>query len=91
MDLKDYTNKEEIKKLFDLYEETLYEHSEKNKELVRQIIETEEALCETFTSEQKELFEKLSTLRLKNESETDKNIFVFTYCLATKLILQSIG
>lgn len=90
MEIKDLTNKKELAKLYELYEEELYQNTDKNTELARRAIKEEEKFFETLTSEQKKEFNRLCELKTLNGAETDKNIFIYTFCLAVRLILESI-
>lgn len=90
MKIKDLTNKKELTKLYELYEEELYQNTEINTELTRKTIKEEEKFFETLTNEQKNEFNRLCELKTLNGAETDKNIFVYTFCLAARLIFESI-
>ena len=90
MEIKDYTNKEKIQQLFELYEEDIYDNTDRNYELLRQILKKEEKFTETLTEEQQVEFRKINEIKNKNIGETDKNIFIYAFTLAVRLIIESI-
>lgn len=83
-------NNEKLEELFELYEEQIYENTETNRELSRKIVKAEEQFYEKLTEEQIKDFEQLYELKQLNYDETDKNIFIFAFKLATNIILEAI-
>lgn len=90
MKIKDYTNKEKLQQLFELYEEEMYANTETNTKLLKQIIEAEEKFGEKLTEKQQEEFEKINEIKNEYVGETDKNIFIYAFTLAVRLIIESI-
>ena len=90
MEIKDYTNKDKLQQLFELYEEDMYTNIEKDSKLLRQIIELEENFTDTLTKEQQVEFEKISEIKNKYMGKTDKDIFIYAFTLAVRLIIESI-
>lgn len=86
----DFNSKESIKELFEMQQDKLYENTEKNKEIAKQIIKAEDEFYESLTEEEKLKFEKLNDLKLRDREETDCNIFVYAFILASRLIIESI-
>lgn len=84
-----YGTKETIEKLFNFYEDELYEDTEENKAYLDRIIKIEKPFYESMTDEQKKKFEKIIELHSLNGAVKDKNIFVFAFRLAINLILES--
>ena len=84
-----YCTKETIEKLFNFYEDELYEDTNENKIYLDKIIKIEKPFYESMTAEQKKQFEKIIELHSLNGAVTDKNIFVFAFRLAINLILES--
>lgn len=82
-----YCTKKTIEKLFNFYEDELYEDTNENKDYLDQIIKIEKPFYETMTDEQKKQFEKIIELHSLNGAVKDKNIFAFR--LAINLILES--
>ena len=91
MELKNLENKQEIVKLFYLYGEDLYENTEKNDKLLQKILKKEERLFDSLTEEQKEQFNEINDLRAKDFEESDKNISVFAFTLAVRLIMECLN
>lgn len=83
-------NNEKLEELFELYEEQIYENTETNRKLSRKIVKAEEQFYEKLTEEQIKDFEQLYELKQLNYDETDKNIFIFAFKLATNIILEAI-
>ena len=84
-----YCTKKTIEKLFNFYEDELYEDTNENKDYLDQIIKIEKPFYESMTDEQKKQFEKIIELHSLNGAVKDKNIFVFAFRLAINLILES--
>ena len=84
MDTKQLKNSKQLKQMFELYKDELYEKAEINKELTREVF------FEKLTEEQKEEFEQLMRIKNKVEDETSRSIFIFTYKLAVRLFIESI-
>lgn len=84
-----YCTKKTIEKLFNFYEDELYEDTNENKYYLDQIIKIEKNFYESMTDKQKEQFEKIIELHSLNGAIKDKNIFVFAFRLAINLILES--
>lgn len=84
-----YCTKKTIEKLFNFYEDELYEDTNENKDYLDQIIKIEKPFYESMTAEQKKQFEEIIELHSLNGAITDKNIFVFAFRLAINLILES--
>lgn len=84
-----YNTKETIEKLFNFYEDELYEDTNENKVYLDKIIKIEKLFYESMTDKQKKQFEEIIELHSLNGAVTDKNIFVFAFSLAINLILES--
>lgn len=85
----DITNKETILELFERYEEDLYQYTDENREYASKITNIETGFYESLTDEQKQQFEELTELKGLNSGVTDRNIFIFAFSLAVRLILES--
>lgn len=85
----DITNKETILELFERYEEDLYQYTDENREYASKITNIETGFYDSLTDEQKKEFEQLMELKGLNGGVTDRNIFIFAFSLAVRLILES--
>lgn len=88
--VKQLTDKKEIEKLFDYYEEELYNDVEKREENIVAIITKEEELSKTLTEAQKKKFEELSDLNINRNYDINKKIFVWAYSLGVRTIIECI-
>lgn len=86
----DFTSKKSIKELFEMQQDKIYENTETNKEIAKEIIKAEDEFYESLTEEEKIKYEKLNDLKLQDREETDCNIFVYAFILASRLILETI-
>lgn len=84
-----YTNKETILELFELYSDELYERIDEDKEIVKEILMIEEPFYESLNDIQKKQFEEIMELNALDGDEIDRKIFIFAFCLAVRLILES--
>lgn len=91
MELKKLADKEQIKKLYYLYNEDLYDRTERNNELLKKVIQAEEKLFENLTEEQQEQFKELEELKNEKVGEQNRNTFIYAFTLAVKLIIESIN
>lgn len=83
-----YTNKEKLLQLFDFYEEELYPNTDENNKLMKDILNIEKPFYENLTDKQKKQYEKITDLKDLNSIVTDKQIFIFGFSLAFKLISE---
>lgn len=76
-------SKDILDDLFTLYEDKLYENTDLNKILAKKILKVESNFYNTLTIEQKEKYDTICTLKNSNYAETGRNIFKYTFCLAS--------
>lgn len=87
--IPDYSNKKTILEIFEFYEDKVYENTKENLEYINQINPLEKKLYDSLNDNQKLEYEKLMELKELNGGITTKNSFVFAFCLAVKLFLES--
>jgi len=80
-----FDNMKMLKKLYEYLAEDLYTPSYRYKELRRKYIEESEKLEETFSEEQQQQFEKCWELYNEMLGETEEQLFIFGYILASEL------
>ena len=84
-------NKETILKLYDNFMDDIYTMPPENKKMSEKIAVLEEKLNKTLTDEQKKLLEQIDEIETKRVENVYKEVFVFAYSLATKLIIEGLG
>jgi hypothetical protein len=77
-----------LKMLFKKFEEQLYKPNDRYKKLTRECVEISDKLEETFTEEQKELFDKLDEKRNEMIGTENEQFFLFGYILAKELDIE---
>lgn len=80
-----FDNMKMLKKLYEYFGEDLYTSSSRHKELRIKYIEESEKLEETFSEEQQRQFEKCWELYNEMLGETEEQLFIFGYILASEL------
>jgi hypothetical protein len=81
----DFSNMKLLKILFNYFEEDIYRPSEKYEKLRHRLIDVEEELNDTFTENQKKLFEKYYELSNRLSVEEEQQLFLFGYIIAKEL------
>lgn len=82
-----YTNRETILQLFNLYEEELYTNTDENRKLMKDILNIEKSFYENLTVDQRKQYEEITDLKALSSVATDRKIFIFAFELAKHLIL----
>ena len=85
-----YNKGRSIKKLYELYEDEIYESTNSNKALVKRILKAEEEFLKDLTEEEKTQYEELNNLRIDDLEETHKEIFTFAFKLGIHLVLEGL-
>ena len=85
-----YNKRKSIKKLYELYEDEIYESTNTNKALVKKILETEEDFLKDLTEKEKAQYEELNNLKIDDLEETHKEIFTFAFKLGIQLVLEGL-
>lgn len=83
-------NKKTLEKLFEYCEEDMYDSIETEDEINVATIATAEEFYEMLTEEQKKKFEELCDLNMTRNYNIHKSIFIWTYSLAVKTLIESI-
>ena len=83
-------NKETILKLYESFIDDIYTMTPENKEMSKEIAVLEEKLNRSVTEEQKKLLEQIDVLETKRVENVYKEVFVFAYSLATKLLVEGL-
>lgn len=84
-------DKETILKLYDNFMDDIYTMTPENKELSLLKVDLENKLNNSLTEEQKNLLNKIDELETKRVENVYKQVFVFAYSLATKLLVEGLG
>ena len=83
-----FDNMKMLKKLYEYFAEELYTPSFRHNELRRKYIEETEKLEATFSEEQQQKFEKCWELYNEMLGETEEQLFMFGYILASELKIE---
>lgn len=83
-------NKKELERLFEKYEADIYIETEtkESKETLTKILDLEEKFYNRLSKEEQKEFDKISNLKREYEDEINKNIFIYGYKLAMRLMLE---
>ena len=86
------TNKEEIEKLYRLYEENIHRNitTPEVSKLVRQCIKETDELSKELSQEQAEKLEHLLESENERGAEESKEIFIYGFSLAIKLFVDGL-
>lgn len=83
-------DKKTLLELYELYSDDLYEMGNTDKEILTKIVDIEDTLYGQITGEQRKMVENMQELECERAEQVYKNIFVNTFRLATKLLLEAI-
>lgn len=84
-----FDNMKLLKALYDYFEEDIYTPSNKYSTLRHKHIEISDELEETFTPDQKELFEKYWEIGSQMCEEENEQLFLFGYIIAKELEIET--
>lgn len=86
----DVEKNEELIKLFEKYEEDIYveTETEETRAKINELLEAEEKFYESLCEEKKKEWKRIDDLKLKYDKALNKNIFIYGFRLAVKLILE---
>ena len=84
-------NDETILKLYDMFMDQIYTMTPENYKLSTEISDLEDKLNNSLTEEQQELLESINEKESERVEEVYKNVFVFSYKLATKLLVEGLS
>ena len=74
-----------LKIIFNNFVEDIYTPNEKNNQIRKQKIKISDELEESFTEEQKELFNKYNEIENQLTEDIEQQLFMFGYIIASKL------
>ena len=80
-----------ILELYDMFMDQIYTMTPENYKLSTEISDLEDKLNSTLTKEQQELLESINEKESERVEEVYKNVFVFSYKLATKLLVEGLS
>jgi len=80
-----------ILELYDMFMDQIYIMTPENYKLSTEISDLEDKLNSTLTKEQQELLESINEKESERVEEVYKNVFVFSYKLATKLLVEGLS
>ena len=83
-------NKETLIELFNNYSDEIYKRTERQNEIGNRIIKLETQLYESLTEKQKHQIQQLQHLHAEREQITHRDIFVYAYSLANRLMIESL-
>jgi len=83
-------NKEAIVELFEANAKEIYEGKGICKNISSKITRMEREICKHLTEEQQLDYEEIKELESQKNSEINKNMFVYAYSLATRLIIEGL-
>ena len=84
-------SKETILKLYDNFIDDIYAMTPKNNVNLSKLVALEEELNKSLNDKQKELLNSINELEAQRDENVYKEIFVFAYSLATKLLVEGLG
>lgn len=82
---------ETILKLYDMFMDDIYTMTTSNYEKTSEINKLEDELNKTLNDEQKELLELINDKESERVEEVFKSVFVYSYKLATKLLIEGLS
>lgn len=82
---------ETILKLYDMFMDDIYTMTTSNYEKTSEINKLEDELNKTLNDEQKELLELINEKESERVEEVFKSVFVYSYRLATKLLIEGLS
>ena len=82
---------ETILKLYDMFMDDIYTMTTSNYEKTSEINKLEDELNKTLNDEQKELLELINEKESERVEEVFKSVFVYSYKLATKLLVEGLS
>lgn len=80
--------KENILKQYEIHADKIYNTTLDTLDIVQEIEILQDKLNNTFTEEQKKLFEELKDKENKKNEELYKNMFIEGFSLSTKLLVE---
>ena len=83
-------DKETILKLYDNFMDEIYTMTPENHIFLSEIATLEDKLNKTLTDQQKKILNKINELESQRVENVYKEVFVFAYSLATKLIVEGL-
>ena len=83
-------DKKEIENLYLKYSNEMLKEDEKITSISKKIALKQDELLKTLTKEQVDLFNKILELQSEREVEVNKNTFIFSFSLATKLFTEGL-
>lgn len=85
----DINNKRTILKLFEHTHTYIYDKCDKN-DYIDEIIKAEQQFFKKLTKEQQAEYDKIDMIKEKRQLDINKRIFVYSYSIASKLLLEAI-
>lgn len=82
---------ETILKLYDMFMDDIYTITSNNYEKTSEITKLEDQLNKTLNDKQTSLLEEIQEKESKRVEEVFKNVFVYSYKLATKLLIEGLS
>ena len=83
-------SKDTILQMFKLYEDEILEVTDIHNKIIKKKLEILQPFYENLTKEQKEEFEKIENIESERVDEVYKNIFIYGYSLANRLLVESL-
>ena len=83
-------NCETITELFQNHMDDIYENAGIDKEITDKIIAIEQPFYSNLSKEQKKQFEEIGDLETQRHEKVYKNIFIYAFSLANKLLIESL-
>ena len=83
-------DKKEIENLYLKYSNEMLKEDEKITSISKTLALKQDELLKTLTKEQVDLFNKILELQSEREVEVNKNTFIFSFSLATKLFTEGL-
>lgn len=85
-------NKEHIRELYSFYEDIMQDYilTDEVKKMTRNIIEETDQLNTSLSQEQQQIVQKIFEKVNDRDGEIDKEIFVFTFSLATQIFAEGL-
>lgn len=83
-------DKKEIENLYLKYSNEMLKEDEKITSISKKIALKQDELLKTLTKEQSDLFNEILELQTERGEEVNKNTFIFSFSLATKLFTEGL-
>lgn len=83
-------DKKEIEKLYLMYSNEMLKDNEEIASISKTLALKQDELLKTLTKEQVDLFNEILELQSEREVEVNKNTFIFSFSLATKLFTEGL-